>query len=114
MRWFKPNLKSIYGILGRPDPIARPDATIRVETVRRAMLDTMAADGIDIQYRQVFNKIRYAGSIQSLWYARSDVMGALAAERGEAFAQQRMADLSRLFSGLLPEARDYRPPRQPR
>lgn len=107
MRWFKPNLKSIYNILGQPDSMAE-SATKRTEEVRQAMLDTMTAAGLDVQYRETFSKIRYAGSIRSLWYARSDVMLALADARGEAFAQRCMAEVSRLFMGALPEARDYR------
>lgn len=111
MRWLKPNLKSIYNILGRPDPVAQPSTATRIEAVRRIMLDAMASAALDIEHREVMRKIRYAGSIQSLWYARSDLMSALAGELGEEPARQRMHDVSHLFKGLLPEARDYRPPR---
>ena len=112
MHWFKPNFKSIYGILGRPDQMATPAAVERIEDVRRRMLDIMTAEGLDVQRRDLFSKIRYAGSIHALWYARSDVMAALAGQLGEQSARQRMTDVSLRFTGLLPEARTLQRPRR--
>ena len=63
---------------------------------------------------EVVNKVRYADSIQTLWYARSDVMAALAGKLGEGLATQHLADVSLQFTGLLPEARDFRLRRRPR
>ena len=112
MRWLKPNLRSIYGLLGQAGPMAPPALAIRVEEVRQAMLDALAVGDLSETQPQIVRRIFYAQDIQTLWYARSDVMTALAGELGEAIAQEKIAALTRLFDGLLSEARG-RPTRPP-
>ena len=85
-----------------------------MEEVRQAMLDLMAQAGPTDAHLELLIKINYAGAIQTLWYARSEIMQALSATRGEAYAQQQLETLSSRFIGLLPEARHYRPGRRPR
>lgn len=85
-----------------------------MEQVRQAILATMDDAGLDGQHADLLNKVSYAGSIQTLWYARTDLMMALAASRGEAYAQRQLDHLSRRFLGLLPEARHYRADHRPR
>lgn len=114
MRWIKPNLKSIYGLLGQSAPPAAPVAPSRLQAVRVAMLDAAMACDIGKLHPHVVRRISYADDIRALWYARSDLMMALANERGEAFAQQQITNLSPLFDGLLPEAASYRQSRGPR
>ncbi len=115
MRWYKPNLKSIYSLLGQPDrPPAPPADTASTEEVRFGMLAIMSAAGVDLRNPAVFNKVRYAGSIQSLWYARSDVMAALSSELGEASARRHVVEMTARFKGLLPEARDVERRLRPR
>ena len=114
MRWLKPNLKSFYGMLGHAGPMAEPAAEMRTQGVRRAMIDAMAGGDLSERYPQVARRIFHAGDIHALWYARSDLMHALAGEWGETVAQKKIAVLTRLFEGLLPEARGYRESRQPR
>ena len=106
-------MNSIYDLLGKPVPHAEPAATVRMEAARQAMLDTLTDIGLDRRHPMVFGKISYADNIQTLWYARSDLMAVLAAERGEVYAQDKIAAISALFEGLLPASFKYRqsPPR---
>ncbi len=113
MRWMKPNLKSIYGLLGHAGPQAEPAWDQRMDRVRQAMMDEMAVGDLSERYPMVARRIFYADTVHALWYVRSDLMTALAGEWGETLAQQKMAMLSRLFEGLLPEARNYRESRRP-
>jgi hypothetical protein len=110
MRWFKPNLNSIYSLLGRTAPQPSPAAAFRTEAVRQIMLDTMIAVGLEQSHPQVYHRICFAQDIQALWYTRSDLMTALASERGESFAQEKIGGISSLFDGLLPQSLKYREP----
>ena len=112
MRWMKPNLKSIYGLLGHVGPLTEPASELRTEQVRQAMMDEMAVADLSERYPLVARRIFYADTVHALWYVRSDLMTALASEWGETLAQQKMAVLSRMFEGLLPEARRYRESRR--
>ena len=114
MRWLKPNLKSIYGMLGHAGPLAEPTAEMRTLGVRQAMLAAMAGGDLSERYPLVARRIFYADDIKALWYVRSDLMAALAGEWGETVAQEKIAVLTRLFEGLLPEARGNRESRRPR
>jgi hypothetical protein len=89
-------------------------AQAAMEQVRQAILATMDDAGLDGQHAALLDKVSYAGSIQTLWYARTDLMMALSASRGEAYAQEQLDRLSRCFFGLLPEARHCRSDRRPR
>lgn len=109
MRWIKPSLTSIYSLLGKPPPPMEPATAFRVEAVRQMMMDAMTGAGLEKSHPQVFRKISFALDIQALWYARSDLMTALASERGETFAHERIAVISGLFEGLLPRAFRYDP-----
>lgn len=109
MRWIKPSLTSIYSLLGKPPPAIEPAHAFRVEAVRQMMMDAMTSAGLDKSHPQVFRKISFALDIHALWYARSDLMTALASERGETFAHENIAAISGLFEGLLPQALRYDP-----
>ena len=111
MRWFKPNLNSIYSLLGRTPPQSSPAAAFRTEAVRQMMLETMTVVELEKSHPQVYHRICFAQDIQALWYARSDLMTALASEHGESFAQEKIAVVSGLFDGLLPQSLKYREPR---
>lgn len=110
MRWFKPNLNSIYSLLGRTAPQTSPAAAFSTEAVRQMMLETMTAIGLEQSQPQVYHRIFFAQDIQALWYARSDLMTALASEHGESFAQEKIALVSSRFDGLLPSSLKYREP----
>ena len=100
----------MYGLLGKPRPPSEPEEARRLETARRIMLQTMSELELDTQHPVVFRHIFYAEDAQVLWYCRSELMTVLAAERGETFARERIADISKQFEGLLPKSFKYREP----
>lgn len=102
MRIRKLNLKStFFSLLGYVG--ASPEATqpLQLEELRVAMLATLGEAGCD-HHTRVARKLRYADDVQGLWYARSELMAALAAMHGEAHARREIERLSALFRGLLP------------
>jgi predicted urease superfamily metal-dependent hydrolase len=108
MRWLKPNLRSIYGLLGNspaPSESVLEDST---EDVRETMLDALGEAG-SRHFPQITRRIRYAADIQSLWYLRGDLMAALASMHGEKIARQRIASITAQFQGLLPGGLNSRP-----
>jgi hypothetical protein len=109
MRWLKPNLKSIYSLLGKPPPAEAPAEAFRMESVRQAMLDVAMAVGLERLHPELVRQIVYAVDIQALWYVRSNLMTAIASEHGETFAEEKIAGISDLFEGLLPQNLRYQP-----
>ncbi len=114
MRWHKPTLTSIYGLLGHAIPTPDRSAKSRMENIRRVMLDAMSIEGVTERHHLVVRRVFYATDIQTLWYARSDVMSVLAEEMGEISAHEELCVISALFHGLLPEARHSLQSRAPR
>lgn len=108
MRWLKHD-----GLTALYDRIKGPGATQdrlahRLEDIRVAMLDMLGENGAN-QFPQVARRIRYSGDALALWYARADLMHALADLYGERVAQTRMVSLSVLFEGMLPKGMASRP-----
>ena len=89
----------------KPDP---ERVAHRLEDIRLAMLDMLGDDGAK-QYPQVARRIRFGGDAQALWYARADLMAALADRSGEQSARARTESLSVLFDGMLPKGLMSRP-----
>ena len=111
MRWFKPNLKSsIYALLGHGPAPSALHLDAAMDDIRQAMLALLGSQGV-AQHPLLVRRLRYAGDVQALWYARSDLMAALAASQGEAKARQAVEQVSVLFKGLLPESLCGRPAR---
>lgn len=100
MRWFKPNLKSsLYALLGHDAEPAPANSS--VDCVRSAMLALLGEHG-QSDHTKLVQRLRYAAEPQALWYARSELMAALAAIHGEAQARKQVEGLTPLFGGLLP------------
>lgn len=74
-----------------------------IEDIRQAMLNELGNDS-EKRFPAVTRRIRYAQDIQTLWYARSDVMAILAKTHGETIAREKLARISDQFKGLLPKA----------
>src|SRR5213082_1487932 len=108
MRWLKPNLRSIYGLLGNPPIPTQSVLEDGTEDIRESMLVALGEAG-SRHFPQVTRRIRYASDIQSLWYLRGDLMGALASMHGEKTARQKIASISAQFQGLLPGGMTSRP-----
>ena len=109
MRWLKPNLRSsIYGLLGNPVTPSESVLETGTEDIREAMLGLLGEGGPK-HFPAITRRIRYANDIQALWYLRGDLMGALASMHGEAEARQKIATLTAMFQGLLPNGLNSRP-----
>jgi hypothetical protein len=108
MRWFKPNIRSsLYGLLGNAGPSdSRMDGA--ADAIREEMLDLLNACGAK-QFPQLVRRIRYAEDLQALWYLRGDLMAALAALHGERTAREKIASVTAMFTGLLPNGLQSRP-----
>ncbi len=104
MRWMKPNLRSsIYALLGHPADTSTDTVQQRMEQIRHAMLGLLGESG-QADHPAFTRKVRFASDIQALWYARSDLMGALATLHGEARAREQIEPITELFRGLLPDS----------
>ena len=73
----------------------------RLEDIRGAMVSALGERGHDA-YPALLRRLRCATDVQGLWYARSDLMAALAKLHGERHAQRQLRSLTNMFQGLLP------------
>lgn len=108
MRWLKPTLRSVYGLLGNPPPPTDSILEVGTEDVREAMLAALGPDGTR-QFPHVTRRIRYASDIQSLWYLRGDLMATLSSMHGEVAARETVVRITAQFQGLLPGSLNSRP-----
>ena len=111
MRWIKPTITSIYGLLGQTTPTSLRSDDLRMEEVRKVMLDAMSIEGVAENHHLLVRRVFYATDIQTLWCARADVMSLLAEQMGETCAHEKLGVISALFQGLLPEAKHASPSR---
>jgi hypothetical protein len=87
----------------------RPERQSRqIAKARLAMLDMLGDEGLK-RYPEVVRRICTGRDAQTLWYARADLMAALADLYGEQTASARMASLTALFEGMLPKGMMSRP-----
>ena len=109
MRWLKPNLRSsIYGFLGNPVTPSESMLESGTEDIRELMLVLLSEAGFK-QFPQTTRRVRYANDVHALWYLRGDLMAALAAMHGEVAARQKIASITSMFHGLLPNGLSSRP-----
>jgi hypothetical protein len=103
MRWAKTSLRnSFFGWLGHGTPAAPAE---RVEAVRKAMLEALEQSS-DAQSIALERKLLFAKDIGELWYARPDLMNAVAARVGETLARECLSGITALFDGLQPGVGD--------
>ena len=89
---------SFFGWIGQ-EPKPAPAETVKA--VRKAMLE--ALEGSDLVANKALErKLLFAKDIGELWYARPDLMNAVAARVGEAHARECLAGITVLFAGLQP------------
>ncbi|MBS0415803.1 MAG: hypothetical protein JSR68_15650 [Proteobacteria bacterium] len=84
------------------------DAAVQMAHIRSAMLELLGDDGAR-RHPQVARRIQFCADEMALWYARSDLVAALADLYDEETAQRRVARQSVLFRGLLPKSMMARP-----
>ena len=112
MRWFKPNLRnSLHAIFSSGLTSPRPpdeDTVVSIEDIRARMFDLLSSQ-TDERAAVARRRIRYADSVESLWFLRGELMAVLARTRGEAVALELVASISDMFDDLLPEGLRSRP-----
>ncbi|HUR88228.1 MAG TPA: hypothetical protein VMZ74_03995 [Ramlibacter sp.] len=108
MRWLKPSLRSIYGLLGNPPEPTDSILEGGTEDVREAMLSCLGDSG-PRHFPQITRRIRYANDIHSLWYLRGDLMAALSTMHGEAAARKKILGITAQFQGLVSSGMISRP-----
>lgn len=100
---FMPQLRhSCMALLGRTEPTPQV-LNARTEVIREMMLLELGVYG-EKKFPAVARRVRFSPDVQGLWYARSDVMAILANTHGETVAREKIAKISRRFTGLLPKS----------
>lgn len=100
-------ISSMQGLLGRP-VVEDNRATVRIEDIRQAMLDSLGDEGCT-SYPQIERRVLFAPDLQGLWYLRTDIMVAISSLQGEGVANQKIRLITRMFEGLLPKGMITRP-----
>lgn len=80
----------------------------RVERVRDAMLGLLGDEGAR-RHPHVVRRIQFSVDEMALWYARGELMAALADLYGEEAAHQHLSRQTALFKGLVPKSMMARP-----
>lgn len=103
MRWIPTTgFANLYERLVNTKPSAKRLAH-RLEQIRSAMLALLGEEGA-ARYPQVVRRIQFSADEMALWYARSELMAALADLYGEETAHRRVARQTVLFKGLVPRS----------
>lgn len=106
MRWGKPTLRnSFFGWLSaEAEPVHHSDDIgIQLEEIRHAMLLCLSETG-KLRELALGNKLRMTDDVQTLWFARSDLMQSMAATIGETRAREKMTIITKMFNGLISES----------
>lgn len=84
--------------------LSDPEIEDLITDIRQAMLDCMVvymnAEGAP---SPTWNKVFYASSLQTLWYARTDLMAFLSEHSGERLAREKLAVITEKFRNALPD-----------
>ena len=90
---------SLFGWIA-PAPKAVADRAKRLEAIRHAMLSALSE--LDAtRFPDLGRRLRIADDFQTLWYARSELMHAMASRMGESHAKAQMAVITDMFEGLV-------------
>jgi hypothetical protein len=88
----------------------------RQEEIRTVMLESLS--DIDSSQPDVFSKtlatIAQSKDIQSLWYARSELLRLIADRKGEQTARRVLDEITEMFRGLVPDSQMPPPKRKMR
>lgn len=94
MRWAKTSLRNSFFGWKANRPQAEPSDNL--ELVRKAMLQALEL-GHHESNATLERKLLFAKSIEELWYARPELMTAIAAARGESVANDSLTEITHLF-----------------
>lgn len=108
MRWFKPNLKNYFLALMGSGEFTPSTLAGQTESIRQYILQELG-EFSEKNQPKIALRVRYAPDIQTLWYARGDIMAELAARHGETVAREKVDRISDKFKGLLPRGLSSRP-----
>ncbi len=100
-------ISSMQGMLGRP-MVEDSHATVRIEDIRQAMLDSLGDEGCN-NFPHIERRVLFAPDLQGLWYLRADIMVAISSLQGEGMANQKIRLITGMFEGLLPKGMISRP-----
>ena len=112
MRWIKTKdlrstLSALFTVSTAPPPDPAREAEL-LEDLRDRMLE-LAPPAKGQRAEMLVRRIRYAVSVETLWYARGELMAQLARVHGEAAAREQVDALSGCFTELLPRGLRSRP-----
>jgi len=104
MQRVKTFLSSLTSILtsNGADKAPAPDPHAMV-LIQKSMLRVLGVRGAELN-PDLEHRIRYAPSIESLWFLRADLAQALCLQRDESSAMQTVSDLTPLFEGNVSKA----------
>lgn len=108
MRRFKPNLKNYFLALMGSSEFRPSTLEGQTESIRQFILQELG-EFTEKNQPKIVLRVRYAQDIQTLWYARGDIMAELSAKHGETIAREKIARISDKFKGLLPRGLSSRP-----
>ena len=112
MRWFitkdlRSTISAMFTVSTAPPPTAAEQAE-KMELIRRKMLALAVLTRGD-RSEALARRIRYAATVETLWYARGELMAQLAKMEGELAAREKVDTLSGLFRDMLPRGLRSRP-----
>jgi hypothetical protein len=115
MRWFitkdlRSTITAIFSVSTAPPPTPQDQAAV-LESIRQRMLELAAVGEAERRSEAVARRIRFAANVESLWFARGELMQQLARSLGEGAARAQMEALNALFRDVLPRALQARPRR---
>lgn len=108
MRWLRTNLKDSFVALLGGENTDLENLEERIDGIRKFMLHELGESAKKNNPRLV-RTVTFAPEVQDLWYARGELMAAFSDLYGETLARQKIAQVTGLFKGLLPEALNSRP-----
>ncbi|MEO8542916.1 MAG: hypothetical protein ABI434_04995 [Burkholderiaceae bacterium] len=82
------------------EPVAESNDDL--EVIRMAMLQTLD-QSTDRTNSAIERKLLFAHDVNQLWYARPELMNAIAASKGEAAANVCLAEITLLFETRAPD-----------
>jgi hypothetical protein len=102
MRWIKPGFaNSLHNFFAQTSITLRSQPTDCTEEIREAMLGLLGDRVDDRSTAALVKRLRLATDVQDLWFARGNLMSALAVLYGEGLARQKINALNALFDGQI-------------
>jgi hypothetical protein len=102
MRWISSQIFKEIGTAVSSSIWPRKKASLAsLHEIRQAMLESLG-ELAEKHFPLVQLRITYATDVEDLWYLRGDVMAAIASKNGEAFAKEKISQISEMFVGLVP------------